>query len=511
MIDTSSHLHLYPNGALLFDPDSIGTFIWPNRVTLPADLNRELTIFQMGLIADENLQPYNQVLRALYSLPGILAFNISYYQLATLTEDQGLPGFTRDSSKPLMTIDNSKVKKTRKPDCRDYLATYGQKLLLSLLFLIKTNLQLTASAPKYYPTEIFGEIYRLRRADAIPRVLRQKINHQDKIGLMKISSRLLQEMDRLTTKHSIHLDEHVRELIRQHIDDTLENSWQDLQAYTAFFGQKPFSYFERSLTPYQSALIATACHAAGGEAHSTYHGVCQSAGEPDIVTMANARHFWAPTEAFADDARALSGFIPENLRHYDICCYGDTTHYRHFIRNDSPRKTIRNIAIIGRHVVMRYSAFNMLEFPFYLDLEKRIGSLLADNGYEVTYKAHPESDWRHFDRYFDPRVKIDWRPFEAVMDEFDAVIYHFGASSTLPAALGSHQHLFMIKDGWHNQRIWPPRLIRFFEEYANMLPATIGDDGLIHWDEKTILDIFSHAKSVSPENRIRDFFCKRYK
>lgn len=510
MKDTSGLLRLYPNGALLFDPIAIGSFRWPNHVTLPADINRELTVFQMDLIADQTLQPCNNVLRALYSLPGVLAFNMSYYRLASLSISQNLPGFIRDSEKELITVSMPDADQPEKRNLKDCLATYGQGCLLSLAAALKMKLQLTASAPDYYPAKEFGSIYRLRRADAIPRVLGKPCSPQEKDSLSHLTSLLMSEVDRQSQKYSILLNSETRTLLCTYVQLTLEAGWRDLQAYRRFFGKTSVSYFERSLTPRQNALIATACHAVGGAAHSTYHGVCQSAGEPDIVTMANARFFWAPTKAFRDDAEALSGFIPKELRQYDIRCYDDDTHYRRFIRNDKPRQSIKSVAIIGRHVVMRYSAFNMLEFPFYLDLEKRLGTLLADQGYQVTYKAHPESDWRHFDRYFDPRIKIDWRPFEAVMDEFDAVIYHFGASSTLPPALGSHQHLFMIKDGWHDRRIWPPRLIRFFDEYANMIPATIGGDGLIQWNEKTILDMLAHPKSVCPQERIRDFFHKRY-
>ncbi|QQG36330.1 MAG: hypothetical protein HYS17_00620 [Micavibrio aeruginosavorus] len=510
MNDSSGFLRLYPNGALLFDPAAIGSFRWPNPATLPADINRELTIFQMGLIANSDSAPYNQVLRALYNLPGILAFNLSYHRLAILAERQHLPGFIRNPDKSLITIDGFDTEAPQKADFKDYLATYGQKLRLELLSVLGAGVQLTASAPGHYPREKFGVIRRLRRADAIPRVLRNGCDKSDKDGLGRLASLLMEEVGRLNLKYEIHLDSDTQDLLHRYVRLSLERGWQDLQAYIKFFNKSRISYFERSLTPRQSALIATACHANDGEAHSTYHGVCQSAGEPDIVTMANARHFWAPTPAFMEDAHALSPFIPEKLRHYDIRCYEDMTHHRRFIRNDKPRETIRNIAIIGRHVVMRQSAFNMLEFPFYLDLEKRLGILLADQGYQVTYKAHPESDWRHFSSYFDQRIKIDWRPFEAVMDEFDAVIYHFGASSTLPPALGSHQHLFMIKDGWHDRRVWPPRLTRFFEEYANMIPATIGENGLIQWDEKTVAGLFLQPKPVSPEERIRDFFCKRY-
>lgn len=511
MTDALNSLRLYPNGALQFDPACIGSFPWPNQVTLPADLNRALTRLQMNLIADQTLHPHNQILRALYNLPGILAFNLSYYRLATIACEQNLPGFIRDNSKPLITVEVNQDSKLHGADGKDYIAVYGQKVILTLLSLMRIDLRLTASAPGYYPVRISGNLWRLRRADAIPRVLRQSISDTDKSNLAQLTSRILTEVERLGVQNDIHIEPETQKLLSQFIQNTLENSWQDLQAYRRFFGQNIFSYFERSLTPYQSALIATACQTAGGETHSTYHGVCQSAGEPDIVTMANACHFWAPTEAFADDARTLSDFIPKDLRHYDICCYDDERHYQRFIRNDMPRDHIKKVAIIGRHVVMRYSAFNMLEFPFYLDLEKRLGQLLSDQGYQVTYKAHPESDWRHFDRYFDQRVTIDWRPFEDVMDEFDAVIYHFGASSTLPPALGSHQHLFMIKDGWHDQRIWPPRLIHFFEEYANMIPATIGTNGLVVWDEKAILKTFLHPKPVHPENRVKDFFCRRYK
>ena len=157
-------------------------------------------------------------------------------------------------------------------------------------------------------------------------------------------------------------------------------------------------------------------------------------------------------------------------------------------------------------LVMRYSAFNTLEFAAYLKLEFDLAFWLVQQGYEVIYKAHPESDWRYFDTFFPKEVKINWSPFEDVVENFDAVFYHFGASSTLPSALASPVHVFMLKDGWHDKRLWPERIQKFFSEYCNMVPATIDQNDLICLDFDVFADLLAKPKPVSPPERVHDFY-----
>lgn len=497
-------LRLYANGALTFDPDYIGRIRWPNSPTLPADCNRFLTQEFLEIMVDDRFAPYNISLRPLCGLTGVLAFNLSYTRLAR----SGLPGFILDPSQPL--VNASPYPAETKVSWKDLVATFAQAFLLRLIQLGRSTPRLTASAEGYYPPDRFGRIFRLRRIDAVPRVFRPRLRKDECAGLQRVATRIMEKFLSFSSQQGEEFDQEVLRQLSLYVSETLKRAWQAYRAYQMFFGKIRFSYYERSLVPYHSALIAAVATGNGGPVFSTYHGVCQTASEPDIVTMAYASTFLAPTEAFADDARELQGFLPDKLRPAQIENYNDDLHYRRFLKKDKPRQVIKTVAIIGRHIVMRYSAFNMLEFPYYLDLEKKLGQTLADAGFQVVYKAHPESDWRHFEEYFDPRIKIDWRPFEKVMNEFDATIFHFGASSTLPHILGSHQALFMIEDDWHEKRIWPNRLQRFFKEYATFLPGRIGENGLIEWDKETILGRMRAPLSINPEQRLRDFFTRRY-
>lgn len=500
-------LDLYPNKALLFDPKAIGQVLWPNDARLPADLNLELTDFFYRLLGEDEFAPANQTLHSLFYLTGVLSFNLSFYNLA----QNPVEGFFRDRTQPLVTIGEGARIQASDSHLKDYIATKCQKILLCAAQMLgrKPKLTMLVNSSVYSPDK-FGKITRLRRPQAMLSVEHSKVTPEEAESVQKLVDVVQQKIVDLAGHHKISLDTETTEQIKAYIGGEINRTYGDLKAVQSFFGSSVFTFFERSLTPYLQSLISTVCRRNGGQAYSTYHGVCQTASEPDVATMVNASTFWGITDGFTDDARELSEKIPAAIRHFEIGNLGQEEHYTRFLKNDRPRDRIKRVAIMGRHVVMRTSAFNTLEFPAYLDIERKMSSLLVEQGYEVTYKAHPESSWRHFDSYFDPRIKIDWRPFEPVMDEFDALYYHFGASSTLPHALGSHLHIFMLQDGWHDIRIWPNRIQKHYQQYCNMLPGVISDSGLIEFDKEEILKAFENPKVFNKEDRIRDFFSKRY-
>ena len=74
-------------------------------------------------------------------------------------------------------------------------------------------------------------------------------------------------------------------------------------------------------------------------------------------------------------------------------------------RSKAPRPLkIQRIAVMGRPFLMRTSAFNSMGFGIYLEFEKSVCQVLQRVGYEVIYKAHPESDWEYFEQYFGPDI-----------------------------------------------------------------------------------------------------------
>lgn len=499
-------LDLYPNKALLFDPHIIGKIQWPNMPSLPADLNLALTNYFYDLIGNDEFAPAHHGLHSLYYLTGVLSFNISFYHLA----QSKTAGFFRDETKPLLTMGDGARTKESENVLKDFIATKGQKFLLraASIFGMRPNITLLANT-SIYPEKQFGKIFRIRRPEAILSIEKTHLNAQEQSSAKKLSAAIFAKAISLAHENNIDLDDDTKNSLQAYVAKEVLRANKDLKAVKKFIGYTKCIYFERSLTPYLQSLISTACRHNGGQAYSTFHGVCQTASEPDVATMANASVFWGVSEAFTDDAKELSEKIPEKIRHYEIKNLGQEDHYKKYLKNDSPRKEIRHVAIMGRHIVMRTSAFNTLEFPAYLDIENKMCSLLLAHGYEVTYKAHPECSWRHFDQFFDPRVKIDWRPFEGVMNEFDALYYHFGASSTLPHALGSHLHIFMLADGWHDVRIWPSRIQNFYRQYCNMLAGRINENGLIDFNAQDVLNAFKNPVAFDKEKRIQDFFNKR--
>lgn len=496
-------LPLYHNKAAVYDPHAISNLSeWPNKPTLPAELNLALTNYFYELIGNKNFAPAHHVLHSLFYMTGVLSFNISFYNLARSSID----GIYRNEAMPLVTFgEGSKVKETDSAS-KDFIATKLQKALLHLTSGFMRPKLTTLVNRSIYSSERFAVLWRIRRPEAILSIEKIKLLEQEQDSIEVLTEAIFHRALSLGKSYGIIIDDHTAGHLQAYIQKEITRAYRDLGAVKRFFGNIKFNYFERSLTPYIQSLISTVCRMNGGDAHSTYHGVCQTASEPDVATMVNASIFWGVTKAFTKDAEELANKIPKQIRHFKIQCLDDSNHYKQFLKNDEPRAGIKHVAIMGRHVVMRTSAFNTLEFPAYLDIEKKLSDILLQEGYKVTYKAHPECDWRHFDQFFDPRVKIDWRPFEAVMHEFDALFYHFGASSTLPHALGSNLHIFMIQDGWHDIRIWSERIQKCLKLYCNMIPGKIDKNGLIIPNTEALLTAFKSPIEFNKESRVSDFF-----
>ncbi|WP_412557530.1 hypothetical protein [Thalassospira sp. MIT1370] len=513
MVENSEKfLDLYPNRSMLMAPSALGNVSWPNKITLPADLNYYITHKIWEYISDHD-DDIADCLSCIMYITGAISYNISFFSLAKSRDFKSGGGVlfsVNFSYSDLFAYSSPYSRRDLKVKgmIKGFISRiYNRVNILKASFvsgvpvLTITNdriVQDMCGAPVLLrnPTSIISRSERPSRSGNT-----QKIDQCAGI----LSSFVSEAIE----SSGVEVDNKFRDLIEDYISIEVSKVFADLSKVKRFFKGRKFHLVERSLSPYLISLFAAVCRRNGGQVHSTYHGVCQTANEPDISTMINSSVFWGVSEAFCDDANALIKRLPpgvdrKKIKNLDLKGLQDR-----FLRANVLRKKIKHVAIMGRQVVMRYSAFNTLEFPAYLKLERDVAIWLLKNGYKVTYKAHPESDWRHFDTYLPEGVLIDWEPFEEVVDQYDAFFYHFGASSTLPAALGSGAHVFMLKDGWHDVKLWPPRLQAYFEIYCNMVSAQLSQQDFISLDYAELERKLREPAEVSVYDRIYDFYYRR--
>ncbi|MCK6418559.1 MAG: hypothetical protein L6Q57_06445 [Alphaproteobacteria bacterium] len=503
-------LDLCPNGALHFNAHAIGRDAWSQPATFPGEMNAALTQFFYKILLDSSLWPCNQLLRAQFSLTGIITFSISFYGLAMSALRSGNPDFIYDSSKLVVTrgLDEDYPLKSRanyfKQAAKDYITTYLQKVFFRFLNIFHPRLKISLMSH-----DIYKQVYtkRFRRYDGVTRVFKSEPSPAHRAQIKEISQRIIHFSCKTAEEvYSITLDQAHREALFDIIFSQILRSHSDLESYKKFFRGISFNFYEKSLSRYHAALIGLACQSRGGEVYASFHGPCLTTNEPDIITLMNCDVFSGVTSGFTQDARDVSLLIPEDLRKQEIIDLDLRNYYQSYL---SARKACGKncrVAIMGRQVVMRQSAFNMLEFPYYIDVEVRLARLLLEAGYEVTYKAHPESNWQNFDILFDPRVKIDYQSFEKKIEDYDAVFFHFLASTTFVHAMGSHLNIYYLADGWHDKKLFPPRLQKLCETYCNPLKASLGSSGWVEWDVEKIKYAFENPKPFDPEERIRNWF-----
>tara|TARA_R110000796_G_scaffold11478_2_gene38262 strand:+ start:168353 stop:169708 length:1356 start_codon:yes stop_codon:yes gene_type:complete len=448
----------------------------------------------------------------MFYMTGSLSYNISYYNISKNKDFKDGEGFKFSFSNRFDFFSPGSPYGDRKTNfltkMKDVASVVFNKFNIFRFHFLSKKPDFTITNQSIIKN-IVQNAFLIRRPRAILYVIPAKLDDDDKKELEKCAQLFRGFFRKAIVDCDINADEIFLQQVDQYILEETVKVFKDFSRVKRLFGKKPFNLYERSISPYVISLIASASRRNGGEVHSTYHGVCQTANEPDISTMIRCTYFWGITDAFADDARELIEALPKavdrnkirNMK-LDYLVSGD-------LRDEKESPPIKRIAIIGRPLLMRYSAFNTLEFPVYLKFERDLARWLVARGYDVTYKAHPESDWRYFDTFLPDGVKVDWAPFEKVCHNYDAAFFHFGASSTMPNAISSSMHIFMLQDGWHDIHLWPTRMQEYFKEHFNMVPGRISQTEFISLDFKVFEELLLNPKPFSIKRRVEDFYYRR--
>ena len=64
----------------------------------------------------------------------------------------------------------------------------------------------------------------------------------------------------------------------------------------------------------------------------------------------------------------------------------------------------------------------------------------------------------------------------------------------------------MLKDGWHDTRIWPSRIQKFFQDNCNYINGKIMKDGFVEVNPDSVLESFLNPRPFDRERRIKHFF-----
>jgi hypothetical protein len=322
-----------------------------------------------------------------------------------------------------------------------------------------------------------------------------------------LGSDLLRMAKSLEKKHAIQLPEASWKFLTQMTKDQMTASAQDYTKIRLWLRQHHVSkLFTGCVGGYYRRVAAAAMKAEQGEVISFDHG----------------GHTWHPYEfAAINDFYVLNNFyavdryilysksvIPlarkllerSSISRLNSAIVFEATPSAEYqtlaaskgsVRSDLPLKRIMLIGSIflGERILMNYESD-----PIHLDLEYRLIQCLTQAGFEVIYKQHPGGILRAPVEWNNPLVKSTREPFENVLNQADAFIFTYTATSALAPALCTKKPVFILdcdRRDWQDDR-------KTLEDRCTFIPCEVDSRQRVLFDEARLLDAIRNKRE--PEN-----------
>jgi hypothetical protein len=164
-------------------------------------------------------------------------------------------------------------------------------------------------------------------------------------------------------------------------------------------------------------------------------------------------------------------------------------------------KTIRRVMLIGRGLETASRVGQGLALPdlVHLDWEIRLCRCLSQSGFEVIYKGHPLGQLRaEIPRLLRHATVEVETPFEAIVQNVDALVMWSTMSTTSGHALVTDKPLVYLKPPWEP---WDPEMFDHFSRRCSVVEMWIDETNRLQCDEQEFLEAVAH----SPERRDPSF------
>lgn len=479
-------IDLSGNGSFLFDPRELFSSEFSLSDTkLYAKLVTEITQTIWDQSQKEGL--LNKLLLSKTYIASELSYAISMVDLVRYVKQKEIKGFYRcEKLSPFILGRKTESLKYNKDisitgKIKNSFALYGQKFLLFIQSIFnKNNLIITLSNYNVSYMKSYGKILLLRR----PNVFfgrKCKLTKQVELDIQSTFDDLLTQIDKILLKHQLTLDQKNYSILRSYILNELEAIYMDYKFLKWFFGKRKFSFFCGTCVSYRSGLFAFLAQESGGKAYMIYHGygTFGHTEEPNCTELLKGTTILMSSKMLIEDGESLKAFLPKGAKTSTFELLQESP-FKKYTPYTLPKKQIKHVA------VMDLSA-PRLSLLSYVYLGVNLSNFLADAGFIVTYKVHPESSWKRFDSILSKNINIEERKYEEVYEQYDAIIYLENVSSTLAMNLGSNKFIFAPEDGWH-EKFWIPRVDKALRKRCIYFPATIKENGLHEIDKEYLLE-----------------------
>ena len=337
----------------------------------------------------------------------------------------------------------------------------------------------------------------LKRTDDLPEA-RQSVTY------------LVEDLEAIAARYGIQVEKRHLESLRALLVDSVQYIVHYIQGIRRELqGRECTSILVRALG---NTFIRSLCVAGRREGyhivgfpHGNGVGISRGSAVPYVV-LSMADTFAVPTGGAAElFSMSVAQFLHPYGKDVEIvsCESAEYERLKRLNRAQALPSSIKKVMLIEWPLVEYWDDGSHVHFwPYQLDLNLRIATLLRRHGITPILKRHPDrlrESEGVYDPYYDELLTV---PFEEVYDEADAYVFPHIGTTTFGFSLLTNKPMIIFESALED--VWEPAR-ELLRKRCRVVPSWVAEDGRLMFDEDKLVDAL-----LEPPEEPNDEFIERY-
>jgi hypothetical protein len=222
-----------------------------------------------------------------------------------------------------------------------------------------------------------------------------------------------------------------------------------------------------------------------------------------------AHRFVTYTRAGAELYRENARLWPFGLPPLELTAHpaGARSHLCQLVESQQVRRTTRKVRTVMYVTTVfrgekQSPELTLLDDAVYLDWQRRLIKTLADAGFTVVCKPHPEGALSGRRHAYASECEFRHRPMEQVWDDVDAFIFDYSATTALWHAMCTQKPVIWVDHGLHP---WHAEPYAAVQTRCRVIPARFDDRQRLQVNEAQLI-----AALTEPQEPVDHAFVRRY-
>lgn len=337
------------------------------------------------------------------------------------------------------------------------------------------------------------------------------LKHTDKLpGATQSVARFVEGLEAIATKYGIQVERRCLNSLSTLLVDSVQYVAEYIQGISLQLqGRERTAILVRALG---DTFIRSLCIAGRREGyhiigfpHGNDVGISRASVVP-YVELSMVDTFVVPTEGAVE---LVSMSVEKFLHPYEkdveiVCCKsGEYGRMKRLNRVKAPPSSIKKVMLIEFPLTgWWYPGSYGLYWPYQLDLNLRIATLLRRHGIKSILKRHPDR-LRESEGVYDPYYdELLTAPFEEVYDKADAYIFPNIGTTTFGFSLFTNRPMIIFESALEG--VWEPAR-ELLKKRCRVVSSWLAEDGRLMFDEEKLIEAL-----LEPPEEPNDEFIERY-